>query len=106
MTGVASIATLLGAGSASAENVIYKYDALGRLIAVTTTGGPNDQTAMRVTFDAAGNRANYSVATAAVPDPPVDPTPTPTPTPSPTGGSSPSLFIVVPLAGMMLVPIR
>lgn len=46
------------------ETATYTYDALGRLIATSTSGGPNSGIAMSTAFDPAGNRTNYTVSTA------------------------------------------
>lgn len=45
----------------ASETVTYSYDALGRLVASSTSGGPNDGVATSTQFDPAGNRTNYSV---------------------------------------------
>jgi hypothetical protein len=50
-----------GAACAS-ETITYSYDALGRLTAVATSGGPNDGTSVATGFDPAGNRSSYSVS--------------------------------------------
>ena len=59
------------------ETTIYTYDALGRLVISTRSGGPNNGMAVGTCFDRAGNRTRYDVVTPA-------PAPTPTPTPCPT----------------------
>lgn len=43
------------------ENVVYKYDALGRLIDSVVTGGPASGIQTVVDYDPSGNRSNYSV---------------------------------------------
>ncbi|ATY32579.1 hypothetical protein CVN68_11835 [Sphingomonas psychrotolerans] len=43
------------------EASTYTYDALGRLIQVTVSGGPNAGTTSTAQFDASGNRSRYSV---------------------------------------------
>lgn len=89
---------LLGGMAAASETTIYSYDALGRLVATTRSGGPNNGVAMATCFDAAGNRTAYVVGTGgtatcgvATPTPTPTPTPTttPTPTPTPTSGNQP-----------------
>lgn len=55
-------AALLIAGMASAaETVTYGYDALGRLIVTTVSGGPNNNVGSATCFDRAGNRTRYTV---------------------------------------------
>lgn len=53
--------TAVAAPVQAAESVSYTYDALGRLVATTTSGGPNSGMAMGTTFDPAGNRTAYTV---------------------------------------------
>jgi hypothetical protein len=45
----------------AAETVTYTYDALGRLVTTTTSGGPNAGISTGTTFDPAGNRTTYTV---------------------------------------------
>lgn len=59
LAGAALAAPATAAGS---ETITYSYDALGRLIAVSTAGGPNDGTAVSTAYDPAGNRTSYGVA--------------------------------------------
>ncbi|MBB4100214.1 hypothetical protein [Sphingomonas kyeonggiensis] len=59
------------------ETATYQYDALGRLIATSVSGGPNNGVASSYALDAAGNRTQVVVTGA----PASTPTPTPTPTP-------------------------
>lgn len=50
------------AGLANAtETITYQYDALGRLVAVQSSGTVNNGQSVTTTFDAAGNRTNYKV---------------------------------------------
>jgi hypothetical protein len=64
----AALATLLAAvPSIAQETVTYTYDALGRLIASSTSGGPNNGTQTGTSFDPASNRTNYTVTGALVP---------------------------------------
>jgi len=60
------------------ETTTYTYDALGRLVTSTRTGGPNNGVNMATCFDRAGNRMRHDTVTTT---PAVCPTPTPTPTP-------------------------
>ncbi len=66
----------------------YEYDALGRLIETTTTGGANDGLGTVYEYDAAGNRKRVEVTGS-------DGTP---------GG--PSRIIVLPINGFLVIPIR
>lgn len=52
--------TTLGTAWA-AETITYTYDALGRLVAVQSSGTVNNGQNVTTTFDAAGNRTNYTV---------------------------------------------
>jgi len=63
-TRVIFAAALLCAASfpaATSETTTYTYDALGRLSGSVTTGSVNNNLTTAATFDAAGNRANYTV---------------------------------------------
>lgn len=51
------------------EATTYSYDALGRLISVSRSGGPNDGKQTQTGFDAAGNRVSYSVSSGSPPPP-------------------------------------
>lgn len=59
---LAATALAVSAAATASETITYSYDALGRLVAVSTAGGPNDGTAASTLYDPAGNRTNYSVA--------------------------------------------
>ena len=59
---IAGTALTVPAAAPAAETVTYVYDALGRLVAVSTAGGPNDGLAVSTDYDPAGNRASYGVA--------------------------------------------
>lgn len=48
--------------SETAETILYSYDALGRLVGVTHSGGINDGVASGYTYDAAGNRTRVTVS--------------------------------------------
>ena len=58
--GVATCAATTGVQAN--ETVTYSYDALGRLVASTTIGGPNSGVSTGTSFDPAGNRSGYSVS--------------------------------------------
>jgi YD repeat-containing protein len=92
---------LEGPGQTS-DSVVYTYDALGRLVAVSTTGSVNNGLSVATSYDAAGNRTNYTVSSA--PPPPAPPPPPPPPGNQPpvaitdTGGMSrcaPAQFAVL-----------
>ena len=44
------------------ETVTYTYDAQGRLVASSTSGGPNSGTTSSIGLDPAGNRTSYVVS--------------------------------------------
>ena len=46
--------------AAAAETVIYTYDALGRLVASSTTGGPLNGNTNSTEYDDAGNRRGHA----------------------------------------------
>jgi YD repeat-containing protein len=73
--------------AAAAETTSFTYDALGRLVAVTTSTGPNQGLNVRTCYDRAGNRSTHTVATSGsqAPCPPPPPGPPP---PPPPGGSA------------------
>lgn len=73
-----SMAMLFGAASIASETTTYTYDALGRLVTSTRSGGPSSGVKMASCFDRAGNRIRYDTLTTT---PAVCPTPTPTLTP-------------------------
>ncbi len=78
-----------GASSALAQGTTtYEYDALGRLIGTTTTGGANDGLGTVYEYDAAGNRKRVEVTGS-------DGTP---------GG--PGRIIVLPINGFLVIPIK
>ena len=54
-------AMLIAAPSIAQETVTYTYDALGRLIVSSISGGPNNGTQTGTNFDPASNRTNYTV---------------------------------------------
>jgi hypothetical protein len=45
---------------ANAETATYTYDALGRLVSATYSGGPRDSKQTGLNYDPAGNRTRYS----------------------------------------------
>lgn len=78
------------------ETVTYTYDELGRLKTVSSTGTINNGQTTSVTFDAAGNRTNYTVSGA------------PNGSGNPNGGGAgvgQRIYIVVPLNGYTLIPV-
>jgi len=77
---IVPIATTLATGAFGSETTTYTYDALGRLVATTRSGGPSSGVNMASCFDRAGNRLRYDTLTTT---PAACPSPTPTPTPSP-----------------------
>ncbi|MEA3063800.1 MAG: hypothetical protein QOJ27_228, partial [Sphingomonadales bacterium] len=65
---------LAWAGAANAgETVTYTYDALGRLVATSSSGTVNNGVASALGYDPAGNRSSYAVTGAAGPPPPAPP---------------------------------
>ena len=90
LLGGALAALTVGNAADASDTVTYSYDALGRLIAVSTSGGPNNGQAVSTGYDPAGNRANYCLATAGTPAcPPPGPPPGPPPPPPPPPGNQP-----------------
>lgn len=92
-----TIAGLMMPGAAAAQsNVTYNYDALGRLVVSTNqTAGTNVRTT--VDYDRAGNRKTLTV-TGAV-DGNGDPS---------SGANEPATrgFVVIPLNGFTLIPLK
>jgi len=74
----ASALLLIGSSTLGSETTTYSYDALGRLVTSTRTGGPSNGVTMATCFDRAGNRMRYDTVTTT---PATCPTPSPTPTP-------------------------
>lgn len=62
-----TFATLVGISSvavaANADTVTYSYDALGRLVASSTTGGPLNGKTSSTEYDEAGNRRGHATGT-------------------------------------------
>lgn len=65
-TAVGALAILSSSAQAQ-EATTYSYDALGRLVSSSTSGGPNNGVATGTCFDAAGNRTQYVVGAAGAP---------------------------------------
>ncbi len=85
----ASIIALMphAAPAATAETVTFSYDALGRLIANTTSGGVNAGLSQTYTVDAADNRTAKAVTNA------------------PPGGLPDVSAIVLPINGYTIIPV-
>jgi len=64
---VALAAIFIAVPSIAQETVTYTYDALGRLITSSISGGPNNGTQTGTSFDPASNRTNYTVTGTPVP---------------------------------------
>jgi YD repeat-containing protein len=75
----APLVLFVGHPSSGSETTTYTYDALGRLVTSTRSGGPSSGVNMATCFDRAGNRLRYDTLTTT---PAACPTPSPTPTPS------------------------
>lgn len=56
---LAMLAAGWGAAADAAETVTYRYDALGRLVATSSSSGPTST----LSYDPAGNRTHYGVTT-------------------------------------------
>lgn len=92
-SGIVAIAAATPA--AATETITYGYDAFGRLVAVTHTGGRNDGVNAAYNYDKADNRTSVQVTGGALA----------------SGGSdgatvSTAVFIVVPLNGYTLIRVR
>jgi hypothetical protein len=82
-TSACAIASMAQAG----ETTTYTYDALGRLIASTSSGTVNNGLTTAIGYDPAGNRASYGVTGAGTGGggtPPPSPPPSPPPPPPPS----------------------
>jgi YD repeat-containing protein len=96
--GAALAIALPSTGADAQETTTYTYDALGRLVAVTKSGGPSSGLQASYTYDHAGNRTNVTVTNA----------------PNGGGGDNGSgasvpdqpLYVVVPLNGYTLIRVR
>ena len=64
------LSSMIGASApvSAAETVTYSYDALGRLVTVTSAGTVNNGVVTTSAYDAAGNRTNYAVTGSATSD--------------------------------------
>lgn len=51
-----------GAACAQSATTTFTYDALGRIVTVSTAGGPASGENTTITYDPAGNRVNHTVA--------------------------------------------
>ncbi|SHM56424.1 YD repeat-containing protein [Sphingobium sp. YR657] len=71
----------LSPSAQAASTTTYTYDALGRLVASSTTGTANNGVQVNTTYDAADNRQTYKV----------------------TGSTS--KLVVIPINGMSVIPI-
>lgn len=78
LSGVGVIALTLASSALSSETTTFAYDALGRLIKGTRSGGPSSGMNMATCFDRVGNRTRYDTQITA---PAACPSPTPTPVP-------------------------
>jgi hypothetical protein len=81
---LATSAVALASAAEGGETITYRYDALGRLTATSTSGTVNNGVSTAVGYDPAGNRSSYAVAGGSGPPPPAPPPPAPpSPPPSP-----------------------
>lgn len=83
---VALLSIVLAGPSHAAETVTYSYDALGRLVSSSVSGGPSSGVNTAISYDPADNRTNYQVTGS---------------TQLPPG----TTFIVLPLNGYMVIPV-
>lgn len=67
LASVAGTLMVASTGAHAQDATTYSYDALGRLVSATTSGGPNNGIARGTCFDAAGNRTQYVVGTSGAP---------------------------------------
>jgi hypothetical protein len=87
---LATSSCALATAAVASETVTYSYDALGRLVATSSSGTVNNGLATTIAYDPAGNRSCYTVAGAATgtggsctPPPPPSPPPPPPPSSGP-----------------------
>jgi hypothetical protein len=93
---VASISTLPSIALAQ-ETTTYTYDALGRLVTASQSGGPSAGTSTALTYDPAGNRTNVTVAGS----------PNGSASSTGSGASSPTtVYVIVPLNGYTLIAVQ
>jgi len=76
---------LVGVPAVASETTTYTYDALGRLVTTSVSGGPTNGLSTTTQFDPAGNRTNYQVTGAPPP--------------------RPRRLIVLPLNGFTVIPL-
>lgn len=60
------LAALPLTASSATETITYTYDVLGRVVATSTAGTVNSGHVVGITYDAAGNRTNYTVTGASL----------------------------------------
>jgi hypothetical protein len=71
LAGIAAAMLSISANPVSAsETLTYNYDALGRVTAISRSGGPNSGVPSTTSYDQNGNRTNYTVGNTAPPPPP------------------------------------
>jgi YD repeat-containing protein len=75
LLGTAVSALAASSAAQASDTTSYTYDALGRLVVVTTSGGPNNGLVVGICYDRSGNRTTYSVSTNGSPPPPCPPPP-------------------------------
>lgn len=73
----------------ASETVTYSYDALGRLVTTTRSGGPANGVNAQTQYDPAGNRTNVAVTGATTSTPPA------------SGG----IYVVLPLNGYTIIKV-
>jgi hypothetical protein len=83
---LATSSCAVATASVASETTTYSYDALGRLVATSTTGTFNNGLGTTIAYDAAGNRSCYAVAGAATGTAGSCPPPPPAPPPPPSSG--------------------
>jgi hypothetical protein len=99
---LATSSCALATGAQGSETTTFTYDALGRLVATSSSGTVNNGLTTGIGYDRAGNRACYTVTGAATgsgggctpsppppPPPPPPPSPPPPPPPPPPSGTPP-----------------
>lgn len=83
-----SALALVGSAAAAAETTTYRYDAMGRLVAVAVANGPTSGVTATYSYDSTGNRTRVAVGGVPTSSPSPTPSPTPAPTPTPTPASA------------------